>query len=510
MSEQYSLAALLHSEVAWLTLLALALAVLLLRFRPAERSVYLNTLWLFLIGVVGQAGALAFEALAFPGIASVMHTIFRIVAAIALIRLVGFGLFRLLLPLMGRVLPRIVEDVVILALYVIYGLVQLRGAGVDLSSIVTTSAILTAVIAFAMQDTLGNLLGGLSIQLDNTVQVGDWVRVDDVSGQVRDIRWRSTLIETRNWETLVIPNSSIMKGRVAILGKREGQPLQWRRALRFMVDPGVPPARVIAIVNEEMRDVPIANVARSPAPTTVLHGFVYGNLEYELRYFLSDLLEDEMTDSMVRVHLFASLQRAGIRIAEEQRTVHAVSRDEAHADAVRKREITRRLEMLGGVDLFSVLSEDELNELAERLQYAPFARGDVITKQGNVPHWLYIVAFGEVEVRYEPPHGAPQVISTLRPGQFFGEMALLTGEARSATVVARTDVECYRLDVKSFQTLLHRRPEIADGMSRVIASRRPELEKVREIFSAQPGPSPVEQADLVSRIRRFFGLRAKG
>ncbi|MFN2644689.1 MAG: cyclic nucleotide-binding domain-containing protein [Burkholderiales bacterium] len=509
MGEHYSISALLHSEVAWLTVLALALAALLLRFRKAERSVYLNTLWLFLVGVLGQAGALAFEALAFFGAASVMNTIFRFVAAIALIRLVGFTLFRLLLPIMGRVLPRIVEDVVILVLYVIYGLAQLRGAGVDLSSIVTTSAILTAVIAFAMQDTLGNLLGGISIQIDNTVQVGDWVRFDDISGQVRDIRWRSTLIETRNWETLVIPNSAIMKGRVAILGKREGQPLQWRRALRFMVDPGVPPARVMAIVNEEMREGPIANVARTPAPTTVLHGFVHGNLEYELRYFLTELLEDEMTDSMVRVHLFASLQRAGIRIAEEQRTVHAVSRDEAHADAVRKRELGRRLEMLRGVDLLAVLSEDEMNELAERLQYAPFARGDIITKQGNVPHWLYIVAFGEVEVRYEPPHGAPHVVSTLRAGQFFGEMALLTGEARSATVVARTDVECYRLDVKSFQTLLLHRPEIADGMSRIIASRRPELEKVREIFAAQPAATAVAQADLLTRIRRFFGLRAK-
>ncbi|HYY60910.1 MAG TPA: mechanosensitive ion channel domain-containing protein, partial [Burkholderiales bacterium] len=310
MSERYSLNALLHSEVGWLTLLALALAVLLLRFRPLERSVYLNTLWLYLIGVFGQAAALPLESLA-PGAASGVYTIFRIVAAIALIRLAGFTFFRLLLPLIGRAMPRIVEDVVILVLYVIYGFAQLRGAGVDLSSLVTTSAILTAVIAFAMQDTLGNLLGGLSIQLDNTVQVGDWVRIDDLVGQVRDIRWRSTLIETRNWETIVIPNSTIMKGRLAILGRREGQPLQWRRSLRFMVDPAVPPARIIAIVNEEMRDVPIANVAQSPAPTTVLHAFAHGNLEYELRYHLTDLLEDEMTDSMVRVHLFASLQRAG-------------------------------------------------------------------------------------------------------------------------------------------------------------------------------------------------------
>jgi small-conductance mechanosensitive channel len=508
MSEHYSLNALVHSEVGWLTLLALALAVLLLRFRPAERSVYLNTLWLFLIGVLGQATAIALDRLA-PDAAGVVHTVFRILSAVALIRLAGFAFFRLLLPLIGRAMPRIVEDVVILILYVIYGLAQLRGAGVDLSSIVTTSAILTAVIAFAMQDTLGNLLGGLSIQLDNTVQVGDWVKIDDLSGQVRDIRWRSTLIETRTWETVVIPNSAIMKGRVQILGKREGQPLQWRRSLRFMVDPGVPPARVIAIVNEEMRDVPIANVARMPPPTTVLHGFVTGNLEYELRYFLTDLLEDEMTDSMVRVHLFASLQRAGIRIAEEQRTVHAVSRDEAHADAVRKREITRRLDMLRQVDLFSVVSEDEMSEIAERLQYAPFARGDVITKQGNVAHWLYIIMFGEVEVRYEPPNAAPQILSTLHAGHFFGEMALLTGDARSASVVAKTDVECYRLDGKSFQGLLLRRPEIAEGIARVMGARRPDLEKVREAFALQPGPASVEQVDLLGRIRRFFGLRAK-
>ena len=503
---EYSLSALLHSEVAWLTLFALALSVLLLQFRPQERSVYLNTLWLFLIGVFGQAAAIALDAMV-PAAAGVVHTVFRIVCAIAFIRLAGFAAFRLLLPVIGREWPRIIEDVVILIVYVIYGFAQLRGAGVDLSSIVTTSAILTAVIAFAMQDTLGNLLGGLAIQIDNTVQVGDWVSVDGVSGQVRDIRWRSTLIETRNWETVVIPNSQIMKGRVAILGKRDGQPLQWRRSLRFMVDPRVPPARVIATLNEEMREVPIANVARAPLPNTVLHGFAFGNLEYDLRYWLTDLLEDEMTDSMVRVHLFASLQRAGIRVAEEQRTVHAVTRDEAHADAVKKREIGRRLEMLRGVDLFTVLAEDEMNEIAERLQYAPFARGDVITKQGNVAHWLYLIMFGEAEVRYEPEHSAPQLVSTLRAGQFFGEMALLTGESRSATVVAKTDVECYRLDGKSFQGLLLKRPEIAEGISRVISSRKPDLEKVREAYATQPGPAQSEQTDLLARIRRFFGLR---
>jgi CRP-like cAMP-binding protein len=325
---------------------------------------------------------------------------------------------------------------------------------------------------------------------------------------VRDIRWRSTLIETRNWETVLIPNSQLMKGRVAILGRREGAPRQWRRILNFMVDPGVPPARVIAIVEDEMRELAIPNVARTPAATCVLFGFEMGNLRYQLRYFLTDILEDDTTDSMVRVHLFATLQRAGIRIAEAQHTVHAVQRDEAHAETVKKRELTRRVQALAGVQLFAPLSEAEKADIAERLQYAPFARGDVITKQGNQAHWLYILAFGEAEVLYEPPAGPPQVIGAVHAGEFFGEMALLSGDARSATVVAKTDVECYRLDRASFQELLATRPEIVEEVARIVGERKPELEHARETYAAvKPDDGNGERATIVNRIRGFLGLR---
>jgi small-conductance mechanosensitive channel len=498
---------LLQSEMPWLTVIAMVFTVLLLRALPDERAVFLNTLWLFLLGVLGQGAAVLLEAVHLSSTAGVVHSLFRILSAIAFIRLAGFALFRLVLPLSGRRPPRIIEDLAIIVAYVVFGFAQLRLAGLDLSSLVTTSAILTAVLAFAMQDTLGNVLGGIAMHLDRSVQVGDWVRVDDVSGQVRDIGWRSTQIETRNWETVVIPNSVMMKSRVAILGRRVNAPLQWRRILNFMVDPGVPPARVIATVNEEMRGLEIANVARTPFPSTVLYAFELGNVRYQLRYFLTDISEDDLTDSLVRVHLFASLQRAGIRVAEPQSTIHAVTRDEAHAETVRRRELTRRLEMLRGVDLFAALSQQEFAEVAERLTYAPFARGDVITKQGNAAHWLYIIAFGEAEVLFEPASGPAQPIGILGAGQFFGEMALLTGDTRAATVVAKTDVECYRLDRASFQALLLSRPEIAEEISRVIGSRRGDLERVRDTF-AVPGESTEAPQDLLARIRRFFGIRA--
>jgi small-conductance mechanosensitive channel len=502
--------ALLNSELPWLALLALFLAAVLLHKRRHERKEYQNTLWLFLFGALGQAVAVAIHALGFAGAAAALYMVFRIVAAISLIRLLGFGFFRLLLPFAGRTPPRIIEDLTIIAAYVVYGLAQLRGAGVDLTSIVATSAVITAVLAFAMQDTLGNMLGGLALQLDNSVQVGDWIQVDNQIGRVRDIRWRSTLIETRNWETVVIPNSMLMKGRVALLGRRDGSPLQLRRVLNFMIDPSVPPARVIASLDDEMREVAIPNVARAPAASCVLIAFEEGNLRYQLRYFLTNLQEDDLTDSMVRVHLFASLQRAGIRIAEPQRTVHAVARDEAHAQSVRRRELTRRLEMLRGVDVFAALSDEEKSEVAERMQYAPFARGDIITKQGDAAHWLYMIAFGEAEVLLEPQDGAPRVVNTLHAGQFFGEMGLLTGETRYATVVAKSDVECYRLDKASFQGLLLSRPEIAEEMSRIVGSRRGDLYQAREAFAGTRSAGPAQPTDLLARIRRFFGLRKAG
>src|SRR5260221_8091916 len=212
---------------------------------------------------------------------------------------------------------------------------------------------------------------------------------------------------------------------VAIGGRCEGQPQQWRRILTFLVDPGVPPARVISTIEDEMRELAIPNVARAPGARCILYGFQQGNLQYQLRYFLTDLAEDDPTDSMVRVHLFVTLQRAGIRIAEPQHTIHAIQRDEAHAATVRRRELTRRLQVISGIAPFAKLSDSEKSEIAERLQYAPFARGDVLTKQGNAAHWLYIVAFGEAEVLFEPPSGTPRVIGAVHAGEYFGEMALL-------------------------------------------------------------------------------------
>jgi CRP-like cAMP-binding protein len=410
---------------------------------------------------------------------------------------------------MGLRPPRILEDILVILAYVAWGMVRLRYAGLDLSQIVTTSAVITAVIAFSMQDTLGNILGGLAIQFDGSLEVGDWIRVDDVVGKVSDIRWRSVSIETRNWETVVIPNGQLMKSKFTVLGRREGLPLQWRRWIWFDIDYSLSPSKVIAVVEETLQRSTIAGVAAEPAPQCVLMELNAGGARYAVRYWLTDLARDDATDSAVRVHLVAGLQRAGLAIAAPQYSVHMLKEGEKLHLAEHQRELERRLKALQHVDIFAHLQEDELRRIAERLVFTPFAPGDVMTPQGAEAHWLYVLVEGEAQVVFEDTAGERHPVSRLRQGTVFGERGMMLGERRSATVTAVGDVKCYRLDRASFEDIIRSRPQIAEDISRILALREMELKNVRESLDAGAHASELNRrhGEILGKIRLFFGLR---
>ena len=188
--------------------------------RPADRSRLYQTSLFYGLALCGQVVTALLTELDIGLAADVLREAFVIMAGIAVIRLWGAALFRLFLPMLRLQPPRILEDVLAIVAYLAWGMVRLHYAGLDLSQIVTTSAVITAVIALSMQDTLGNILGGLAIQLDGSLEVGDWVHVDDVTGKVSDISWRSDSIETNNWETVVIPNGQLMKSKFVVLARR--------------------------------------------------------------------------------------------------------------------------------------------------------------------------------------------------------------------------------------------------------------------------------------------------
>ena len=362
-----------------------------------------------------------------------------------------------------------------------------------------------------MQDTLGNLLGGLALQMDNSLEIGDWIEIGDVSGKVSDIQWRYTAIVTRNGERVVIPNSHLMKNRYTVVcSPRQAVPQQ-RRLIDFNVDLSVPPARVVRAVLDDIQTARIANVSLTPAPLCLLQSFGDGYACYQLRYWLIDPGPDEITDSDVRHHVLASLQREGIRLAVGDQTIHLVQENKAHREEVRSRELKRRLTAIQRIDLFSRLSEAEQEDLAHRLVNAPFARGDVLFRQGDVAHWLYIIASGEAEAWWTPPDGGPQrLIDTRGPGNVFGELGLMTGAPRRSTVVAITDVEAYRLDKASLEHILRARPELAEGISVILEQRRSRFAALEQGHAnGSLGPRSATRVDasaIRKKIRDFFGL----
>jgi CRP-like cAMP-binding protein len=404
---------------------------------------------------------------------------------------------------LGAEPPRIAEDLTTVALVAGWGFLWLRLSGMDPASLFTTSAIVTAVLAFSMQETLGNVLGGVLLQVDRSIQVGDWVRVDDVNGRVVEVRWRHTAIETRNRETVIVPNGWLMKNRFTVIGSRTNPDAPWRRWIYVNVDIAASPGDVLRTLESSVTNAAIKNVATDPSPTAVLLEIGPRHGRYALRYWLTDPGPDDPTDTEVRMHMLAALRRAGMKLGVPYQEQFDIRDDDAHRAADREAEHARRIAALGRVELFASLSDAERETLARHLVFAPFVRGDVMTRQGAVAHWLYLVIEGEAEVYFEGVGGVREFVTNLAAGNVFGEMGMMTGAPRSATVIARTDVVCYRLDKAGFAEILSARPDLAETMSKVLAQRQAEL---HAHLNADPTVHARAHDDILARIRTFFGL----
>ena len=486
-------------------------ALVLFATKPAERARIRTALLLFAISVIGLLVLASFSSYGLNAEESLYRwtewaTLFC--AGVAFVNVGSVFTFDVFLDALRLKPPRIMRDLLLALSYVVVGVIILSIIHVNVTGIVATSAVLTAVIGLSFQDTLVNVMGGMTLQTEGAVGIGDWIRIDGQEGLVTDIRWRHTSIETRNWDTIIIPNSVLMKSQVTVLGRRSGQPRQHRQWVYFNVDFRYSPAEVIDTVESTLRAEPIPNVAGNPPPNCVLMDFKESYCSYAVRYWLTDLAVDDPTNSIVRTRIYFALQRAGIPLSIPAHSLFLTEEDESRRERKSAEEIEKRVKALRGVELFDPLTEEEQRALAGRLRVAPFVRGEAMTRQGAKAHWLYVITKGDAEVRFSADGNLSERLATLGAGDFFGEMGMMTGEPRSATVIALTDVECYRLDKEAFHEILQRRPEIAEKLSEILARRRVELEAAREDLNeeAKSMRARKHQGDLLQRIKDFFGL----
>jgi small-conductance mechanosensitive channel/CRP-like cAMP-binding protein len=481
--------------------------------RPLHRPRLRRLITLLVLYVVALAGGYGFEAAGMSQWSTALFIASDILRAFLIVNIAAVLAFSVVLPATGVMLPMIATDLLVGVAYIVSPIWILWRYGIDPMGVLVSGTVISAVLAISLQSTLGNILGGVALQLDGSIHEGDWVQLENgKQGKVRAIRWRHTTLETRDWDTIVVPNAQLLAGNITILAKRTDAKPVHRMWVWFNVDFRFAPTRVIDAVTEGICSSPIENVSDDPKPNCVCMDFTHDNREsyatYAVRYWLVDLAFDDPTSSRVRTRIYTALHRAGIPLAMPAQTAFVEIHDDARAARHRERDLARHLEALGHVHLFQSFTPDELRTLAAGMTHVIYTRGEKMTRQGAVAHWLYVMTEGVAEARLNEPDGRVVTVAELKAPDFFGEMGLMTGEARANDVVATTDVSCFRLGKDAFQRVLLARPTILEELSEKLAHRRVELFAKHDNLdaSAKKQRQDSERERIFHAVKDFFGM----
>jgi len=203
-----------------------------------------------------------------------------------------------------------------------------------------------------------------------------------------------------------------------------------------------------------------------------------------------------------------ALQRANLRLVPASRTINLVEESEERTAARLQKELTRRISALRGVELFRMLDDAEFNLLAGNIRYAPYTDGERITAQGDTSDSLFVIVQGKTAVTVEKD-GNERKVAELGAGDVFGEMGMLTGEPRAASVHAMGPVECWRVNREGLEDIIRNRPEIAQELARILALRKTGLDEARESLNRDveaAGRLKTTQDDIMARISRLLRL----
>jgi len=482
--------ALVVVPLALLGLLALAR---LARLRPAFRP---------LVGPFA-ACALAAVVMVFAGPPtgqSPIGLLYLLPVLVLVVRATSLGFQWVFYRRQGAPPPSLLDSVVSVLLYGIgVGAIASQWFDVELTPFLATSAVVGAVVGLALQDTLGNLFAGIALHSEAPVHVGDWVRVGDRDGRVEQVSWRAMRLRTWDGDTLTVPNNEV--ARHAVLNYSHPR-APHSRVIVIGVNYHTPPNRVIGILRKVIEQV---GLLEDPPSGVRIVGYLESAIHYEIRYYFAAYDDYRRLEGEIYRLIWYHFRRHGIEIPFPVRDVFL----HRAAPAVQSRETPAdRLERaLRTVDLFRPLSDDELRKVMARSRPLHYAAGERVIEEGSPGDSFFIIDQGQVLVS-KRMGGADREIARLMEGQFFGEMALLTGERRSATIEAATDVDLFMIDKPAFQDILAANPTIAVDISTLLSERREALTHAQDDLTAPlltPGAGELKN-DILGRIRAYFGL----
>ncbi|HYR30035.1 MAG TPA: mechanosensitive ion channel family protein [Thermoanaerobaculia bacterium] len=402
-----------------------------------------------------------------------------------IVRLVDLLAFDILSRRRGRVkAPALLRELVSIGIAVVlFAIIFSTVFDKSVTAFLATGTVLAAILGFALQDTLGNLFAGISLHLEDSFEIGDVIRAGEFIGTVEAVRWRGARIRTFNNTIVIIPNSVLARERVEVYPRNNFN----ARILQLTVDYNVPPSKVIDILVQAASNV--EGISHAVPCIARVGGFADSGLIYEIKYFTEDFSQRDRIDAEIRKAAWYALRRNGITITLPIRAVRKYEPPQ-HRSQPDVAEIAARL---SGVHFLESLSEEVRTAIAAAARVHTYSRGETIIRQGAEGNSMFIIHDGTVSARV-----ATREVGVLTPGDFFGEMALLTGEARTADIVAVTDVVAIEIAKDILQPVLKEHPELADVISSEVASRTAVATKITNFDDTAPG--------VLSRIRSYFHL----
>ena len=381
-------------------------------------------------------------------------------------------------------LPSILQDTIVLGVFAAVAI------GWFHEQLAITSAVGAAVVGFAAQDTLGNAFAGLAIQVDRPFKVGHWITVGNFEGLVTEITWRATKLRTKAGNLVVVPNNIVSKEAINNYSEPEAP-------TRVFIDVGAsyntPPnetkAAILSAVSQATR------VLQTPLPVVELVEFAASALTYRVRFWLDDFSQDERARDEVRTFIYYEFARRHIEIPYPIQVQY--ERHFLEGEAPERRD--RVADLIAGVPVFAALSGDAHRALAVGARSLQYAAGEAVVREGAAASSMFIVERGRADVVI----GSGQRVATTEAGGYFGEMSLLTGAARTATVTAATDCALIEISVEAFREYVQSHPEALAEIAAAASARQQELDAVRASASTAAKDTTTS---LLQKMRVFLGL----
>lgn len=380
----------------------------------------------------------------------------------------------------------------IVAFFVIF---QSQFPGVQLAPLFTGSTIIGIVVGLALQDTLGNLFAGLALQADQPFVVGDVILIPGRGeGVVETVSWRGIKIRTFQNKLLVISNAVLGKEIIEVAPKNNLN----AKAVFFNSVYTASPAKTIHLVREAVRLVD--NVSPKIRPVVRIRNLGESAIDWEVKYWLEDYRMQHDTDALVRQRIWYVFGREKISFAYPTRTLYMQPKaEEPDAEEV----VNNIVERLNNVSIFAPLSEEEIQQLANASTTRVYAPGENIVTIGQQGNSMFVVLKGIVKVQV-PEKTYQRTIGTLKENDFFGEMSLLTGQPRSANVIAFEEAEVLRIDKSGLQPILEGNPGLVESISELVEERRAVLQE--QMDAAHEEEEMLGKKGVFRSIKSFFGL----